>query len=521
MGAIEGGERGCPMGGAKTTGASGAGGTAVLSSPATPLSPRDGRAVIGVIVAAMMFNGFMVTLMSVALPAVARAYGVTVAQANWVVLVFAIVAATVITMGARLLHRWGLKRLMVVACGCMAAGGIVGFLAVNYAGIMAARVLHACAAGLLYPTASTSIMKAAPPDRRTFSLSLKTAAGGIAASPFLSGLVLTHFGVNAMFLPTAVMGLGCLVASVVFVKPIGERDAALKPIDVPSALLAFVGLGCAMFGTPEINHALAVALPLLEIAAGSGCGFALVHFAGSGEFKTVGAAVLGLFAWRQRGLAVPLLNLRPLANRTFLVGVLLVMFSSFAEHALRLTVPLYLEGAAGFTASAAGLFMLLPQLAYAGSAMVAGKIVDRRGIWPLVPAGFAIIVAGLAALWGLAEGKVVAALLVVVFVILAGVGTETAPNREVALAALDAEALAAGSSISSVFVQLASALSSALLVGFFTNEVAAQTHAGASEAAAYVGGFQDVMLMALAIEAVMLVAAVLYARKHRRARGGR
>lgn len=501
MGAIEGGERGCPMGGAKTTGASGAGGTAGPSAPATPLSPRDGRAVIGVIVAAMMFNGFMVTLMSVALPAVARAYGVTVAQANWVVLVFAIVAATVITMGARLLHRWGLKRLMVVACGCMAAGGIVGFLAVNYAGIMAARVLHACAAGLLYPTASTSIMKAAPSDRRTFSLSLKTAAGGIgfAASPFLSGLVLTHFGVNAMFLPTAVMGLGCLVASVVFVKPIGERDAALKPIDVPSALLAFVGLGCAMFGISEINHALAVALPLLA----------------------VGAAVLGLFAWRQRGLAVPLLNLRPLANRTFLVGVLLVMFSSFAEHALRLTVPLYLGGAAGFTASAAGLFMLLPQLAYAGSAMVAGKIVDRRGIWPLVPAGFAIIVAGLAALWGLAEGKVVAALLVVVFVILAGVGTETAPNREVALAALDAEALAAGSSISSVFVQLASALSSALLVGFFTNEVAAQTHAGASEAAAYVGGFQDVMLMALAIEAVMLVAAVLYARKHRRARGGR
>lgn len=434
------------MGGAKTTGASGAGGTAGLSSPATPRSPRDGRAVIGVIVTAMMFNGFMVTLMSVALPAVARTYGVTVAQANWVVLVFAIVAATVITMGARLLHRWGLKRLMVVACGCMAAGGI-----------------------------------------------------GFAASPFLSGLVLTHFGVNAMFLPTAVMGLGCLVASVVFVKPIGERDAAPKPIDVPSALLAFVGLGCAMFGISEINHALAVALPLLA----------------------VGAAVLGLFAWRQRGLATPLLNLRPLANRTFLVGVLLVMFSSFAEHALRLTVPLYLEGAAGFTASAAGLFMLLPQLAYAGSAMVAGKIVDRHGIWPLVPVGFAIIVAGLAALWGLAEGKVVAALLVVVFVILAGVGTETALNREVALAALDAEALAAGSSISSVFVQLASALSSALLVGFFTNEVAAQTHAGASEAAAYVGGFQDVMLMALAIEAVMLVAAVLYARKHRRARGGR
>lgn len=70
----------------------------------------------------------------------------------------------------------------------MAAGGLVGFLAANYIGIMAARLLHAVAAGLLYPTASTVIMKVAPVDRRTFALSLKTAAGGIgfAASPFLS-----------------------------------------------------------------------------------------------------------------------------------------------------------------------------------------------------------------------------------------------------------------------------------------------------------------------------------------------
>lgn len=462
---------------------------------AAALSPRDRRAIIGVIVATMMFNGFVVTLMSVALPDVARAYRVSLAQANWIVLAFAIVAATVITMGARLLHRWGLRRLMTVACACMAAGGLVGFLAASYAGVMAARLLHAVSAGLLYPTASTSIMRAAPADRRTFALSLKTAAGGIgfAVSPFLSGLILTHFGVGAMFLPTAVMGMLCLVGTVLFVRPIGEREAAPRPIDVPSALLSFVGLGCAMFGISELHHTLAVALPLLA----------------------AGGVVLGLFAWRQRGLATPLLNLRPLSNGTFLAGVLLVMFSSFAEHALRLTVPLYLEGAAGFTAAAAGLFMLVPQLAYAGSAMVAGKIVDRRGIWPLVPAGFAVIVAGLAALWGLAVGKMAPALLAVVFVILAGVGTETAPNRETALASLDADALAAGSSISSVFVQLASALSSALLVGFFTNEVAAQTHAGMAEPAAYVAGFEATMLMALAIEAVMLVVAVVYARKHR------
>ncbi len=466
------------------------------TTAAPPVSPRDGRAIIAVIVITMMFNGFMVTLMSVALPTIARTYHVSVAQANWIVLAFAIVAATVITMGARFLQRWGLKRLMIVATGCMAAGGIVGTLATDYFGIMAARLLHAIAAGLLYPTASTSIMRAAPPERRTFSLSLKTAAGGIgfALSPFLSGLILTRFGVNAMFLPTAAMGLLCLIGSILFVKPIGEKLTTPQPIDVPSALLAFVGLGCAMFGISELNHQLVIALPLMV----GGC------------------AVLGLFAHRQSRLNVPLLDLRPLADKTFLVGVLLVMFSSFAEHALRLTMPLYLEGAVGLAASAAGLFMLAPQLAYAASAMVAGKIVDRHGIWPLVPIGFAIIVAGLAALWGLAEGRAIVALLAIVFVILAGVGTETAPNRETALAHLSPDQLAAGSSISSVFVQLASALSSALLVGYFTNDVAAHVHEGMVEANAYVSGFESTMAIALVIEAIMLLVAILYARRARK-----
>lgn len=73
---------------------------------ATPqLTAGERRAIIGPIVITMMFNGFTVTLMSVALPAVARTCQVTVAQANWIVLAFAIVAATVITMGARFLHR--------------------------------------------------------------------------------------------------------------------------------------------------------------------------------------------------------------------------------------------------------------------------------------------------------------------------------------------------------------------------------------------------------------------------------
>ena len=470
--------------------------TAAPAAPGTfapALSHRDAVAMVVVIIVTMFCNGFMVTIMSVALPAVAHAFHVTVAQANWIVLVYTIVAATMITMGARLLHRFGIRAVMVTATALMAAGGIVGVLAADFWAVMGARVLQALAAGLLYPTASTCIMRIAPTDRRAFWLSLNTAFGGIgfAISPFVSGVILTHGGLHLMFLPTAVAGVLCLAANALIMRPIGERDATPAPIDAASVGLAFVGLAAFMFGISELNHALPVALGLMA----------------------AGAIVLALFAARQHRLAAPLLNLRPLLTPAFTVGVLLLMFGSLAEHTVRLTVPLFLEGAAGFAASAAGAFMLIPQLAYAGVALVGGKLTDRYGIWPIVPAGFALIAGGLAVVLALSGMHPTIPLLVATFVILAGVGFEIAPNRATALAALPDDELAAGSSISSILVQLASSLSSALLVGYFSTEMAAGVREGLAEAAAYTMGFQHTLVIAIAIEAFMLVVAVVYTRR--------
>ncbi|MCI2242355.1 MFS transporter [Adlercreutzia faecimuris] len=480
-----------------------AGGKAAPARPVTPagaggappLTRRQANAMTAVIIATMFCNGFMITLMSVALPGVAREFHVTVAQANWVILVFTIVGATLIAMGARLLHRWGIRVIMGLATGLMAAGGLVGLLAQDYGMVMAARVLQASAAGLLFPTASTCLIKIAPPGRRAFNLSLFTACGGVgfAISPFVSGLLLTRFGVNAVFAPTVVAGAACCVASLLVMRPIGERRPDAASVDLPSIPLIFAGMGALMFGISEINHQLPVALALIA----------------------AGVAVTGLFAWRQRRLAVPLLSLRPLADRAFVIGIMLLMFGSLAEHAVRLTLPLYLEGAAGFTASDAGLFMLLPQLAYSAVALLGGKLTDKHGIWPVVPIGFAVITAGFAVVLGASGPLLLVPLMIAVVFILGGVGVENSSNRAAALESLDAEHLAAGASIASVSIQLASSLSSALLVGTMSNEVAANVHAGMAEAAAYAGAFGHTVVIMIVIEAVMLAVSLAYAWRRR------
>ena len=73
-----------------------------------------------------------------------------------------------------------------------------------------------------------------------------------------------------------------------------------------------------------------------------------------------------------------------------------------------LLMPLYLEEVAGCGAFVAGVFLTAPILTYAAAAFPSKRIEGARGIWPLVPAGFALIVARLAGLWvaSIALGRV-------------------------------------------------------------------------------------------------------------------
>ena len=54
---------------------------------------------------------------------------------------------------------------------------------------------------------------------------------------------------------------------------------------------------------------------------------------------------------------------------------------------MSILLPLYYEGALGYTPFLAGLLLLGPVLVNAAFTFLGGKVFDRWGIWPLVPGG--------------------------------------------------------------------------------------------------------------------------------------
>ena len=145
-----------------------------------------------------------------------------------------------------------------------------------------------------------------------------------------------------------------------------------------------------------------------------------------------------LFVLRQLRCEHPLIDLTPMKSRAFWPSVVLTTIAMMGSFSMSVLLPLYLEGGTGLTAFAAGLLMLVPVLANAGTTLLGGRIMDARGEWPLLPAGFAAIAAGFALMAALAPTLSLLAAFIAALLIMGGTGFIFSPSQTAGLRTLPA-----------------------------------------------------------------------------------
>lgn len=297
-----------------------------LVSGAIPEKIPTGKAMW--IMMAMMLGGnflasFSQSLMNIALDQVATDFHVSLSIANWMVLGFTIVAATVITMAASLLKRFGIRKVMMFGYITCFAGSLLGFLSWDFGSMVAARLIQALTVGLFFPVVTSVIIS--PEGKRATMLAINSGVIGVglAIAPFAAGMILTYAGLHALFLIPLVLSVALALFGYFCLHDIYARQN--QKIDPASVILSFFGLGVFILGLNEITRNF---LPSL------GCMIA-------------GVILLLIFAWRQARLKEPLLDLAPLKHPKFVVGETLLMLGYMSSIFMSLLVPLYLEGTAG------------------------------------------------------------------------------------------------------------------------------------------------------------------------------
>lgn len=437
-----------------------------------------------------LLASFNQSLMNVALDDVATEFHVSLSVANWMVLGFTIVAATTITMAASLLKRYGIRRVMAFGYLASLAGSLLGFFAWDFFPMLVARLVQALTAGLFFPVVTSVILTMAPTGKKGIMLAINSGVIGVglAFAPLVAGLLITYTGLRTLFLVPAVMSLALLVLGCFFLHNIYQRQN--RPIDALSVVLSFAGLGLFIYGLNEVTRMLVPSL----------------------AFMAAGAVVIGLFARRQFRIENPLLNLSPLKHHNFVVGETLMMLGYMGSIYMSLLVPLYLEGTAGYSAFIAGCLMAAPILCYAGACFVGGRIEDKHGIWPLVPAGFLLILVAFIGMKAFSSIEIALAVVACAAAAYIGVGLVFPTLKASDLGVLPPAIYSFGSSIHSTLVQIAGSVGSALFVGIMSADADRLMATGVTKASAYASGFSHTVIISIVILVVALAGSIVFAR---------
>lgn len=437
-----------------------------------------------------LLASFMQSIMNIALDQVSSEFHVRLAEANLVIIVFSIVAGTVITTAASVMKRFGLRKVMLFGLITGLVGSVLGAIAWCFPVMVIARVVQALTTGLYFPVVNEALLVLSPKGRAGLLLSVNSGVIGIglAFAPPAAGLLITYAGLRMLFLLPAVLAAVLLVLGLFIVHDIIPRQD--RPIDGISVALSFLGLGAFMVGLNEISHYGLIMLGLMG----------------------AGVVIMAIFVWRQTRITYPLLDMRPFKTPAFTIGETLIVLGYMGSIYLSLLIPLYLEGVSGYSAFYAGCILTVPILCYATTCFISGKELGKHGVWPLVPAGFVIVLVGFIVMMASQSMESVILIAVCTAVVYGGIGVFYPPVKSVDLEVLPQDLSSNGSSIHSTLVQIAGCISSALYVGMISGDVEAQLAAGATKAHAYAVGFAHTLPIEIGCIVVALCLSLVFVK---------
>jgi len=296
------------------------------------------------------------TIVTVALPTLARDFAVQPESAIWVVNAFQLavtvsllpLAALGDMLGYRRVYWWGLALFTLASLSCA--------LAPTFAVLTFARLVQGLgAAGIM--SVNIALIRFIYPHSR-----LGQGVGNMAVvvamcsagSPSVAAAILSVASWHWLFLINVPIGALALVMAA---RTLPATPRAPGRLDVQSVILNALTFGLVIAGVNRIGQGGGLSLPLIEIAVGAATGAALVK--------------------RQLKLEAPLLPVDLLRRPVFALS-LMTSISSFGAQALAIvSLPFYFEDRLGHSATTTGLLLTPWPVATALIAPIAGRLADR------------------------------------------------------------------------------------------------------------------------------------------------
>ena len=401
------------------------------------------------------------TVVAPALPSIMSEMSVDAAVAQWLTTGFTLVNAIMVPITAFLTDRFTTRRLFLASMVLFTAGTMLAAWGPNFPVLLAGRLVQAAGAGILMPLVMTVLMWTFPIDRRGTAMGVFgiVIAFAPAAGPTVAGIIIDQANWHIMFWIIAVLCAAVIVFAAAALERGGETNKDVK-LDVASVILSTLGFGGLLYGLSAIGS--------YGVTADSAGGV------------IIGVVALAFFFRRQLRMEQPMLQVRVLTNRRFLIATIIVMLVQGALLAGGILIPILLQSYMGFSATTSGLVLLPGAIVMGAMGPVAGRLFDKHGPRVLAVIGTAVLALTTATFMFMGPGMGLITLTVIYTVRLFSLSLVNMPISTWGMNALPDKLMNHGTSVQNTFRQVAGSLGTAVIVSAST--VATNMVSGSTDA---------------------------------------
>jgi EmrB/QacA subfamily drug resistance transporter len=337
------------------------------------------KVAVSVVFVLSLFMAIMdITIVNVALPTLARDFGVAIDNIDVVSVGFLVSLAVFIPASGWLGDRFGTKRVLLAAIVIFTvASGLCG-IAQSLTQLVIFRILQGVGGGMLTPVGMAMLYRTFPPEERVRASRILTVPTAFAPAlgPVLGGLLITDLSWRWVFWVNLPIGLFAFLFGLRFLDE--HREANPGRFDLRGFALAGVGFASLMYGVTE-GPAKGWTSPLI-LATGF-----------------IGLLLVATMVVVELRVPQPMVALRLVRDRLFGTSLVVIFLGTMSFLGVLFAVALFFQNGLGASPLTSGLSTFPEAIGIMIGAQVAGRLYPSVGPRRIIAGGLC----GVAAITGL------------------------------------------------------------------------------------------------------------------------
>lgn len=438
------------------------------------------RTIVAIITLVMAFTATLnQTLMVTALPVLMVKLHVSLNTVQWLTTGYVLVLGIVTPLSANLYQKFSNRKVFLSVVLLFLLGSILGAVANSFTLILISRLLQATAGGVLMSFMQIMLLEIYPSQSRGKVMGLVSLVVSLAPAigPTLGGLIVSVFNWRYLFILTIPITVIIGILALIFL-PNVTKPQDIK-IDLLSVLISSIGLGTLMYGISIITTRLIPGM----------------------IFMLLGVIVTAIFAKRQFKLSFPMLNLRLLSQKTFLMMSLAALLIFGVLMGTETLMPLLVENTLHQTALIAGLVMLPGAFMLGILSPMIGNYYDQHGMKIPFIVGVILTIASSVPFLFFNQGTAIWLLVVAYMVRLTGISFLMSTTITESLKELDGVNISFGTALSNALRQIGGSLFNTIMIAI------------SSLTTVFVSGFHLAMVFTLVITLMIGLIGWVYLRE--------